>query len=71
MRASLRQKRGKGEEITGRRMGIGRNIEREIAMIVIGSSAWIITCRFVKARGWRMWLPLVFSVIRERMRLWC
>ncbi len=41
-------------------MGIGRNIERGIAMIVIGSSAWIITCRFVKAREWRMWLRLVF-----------
>ena len=33
---------------------IGRNIEREIAMIVTGSSVWIIICRSVRVRGWRM-----------------
>ena len=52
--------REKGEGTVGRRMGIGRNIERGIAMIVIGSFAWIIICRFVGGRGWRMWLRLVF-----------
>ena len=43
-----------------RMRGIGRNIERGIAMIVIGSFAWIIIYRFVRGRGWRMWLRLVF-----------
>ena len=41
-------------------MEIGRNIERGTAMIVIGSFVWIITCRFVRGRGWRMFLRLVF-----------
>ena len=58
-------KRGKTEEegIIGRRiiiMGIERSIERGIAMIVIGNFVWIIICRFVRGRGWRMWLRLVF-----------
>ena len=43
-----------------RMRGIGRNIERGIAMIVIGSSVWIIIYRFVRGRAWRMWVRLVF-----------
>lgn len=41
-------------------MVIGRNTERAIAMIVIGSFVWIIICRFVRGREWRMFLRLVF-----------
>ena len=41
-------------------MEIGRNTERGTAMIVTGNFVWIITCRFVRGRGWMMFLRLVF-----------
>ena len=41
-------------------MKIGWSIERGTAMIAIGNFVWIITCRFVRGRGWMMFLRLVF-----------
>ena len=52
----------KGRGKRGMRM-IGRSIERGIAMIVIGSFAWIIICRYVRGRAWRMFLLHVFVSI--------
>lgn len=52
--------KGRGMRGMWRMMMIGRNIEREIAMIVIGSSAWIIICQFAEGHAWRMCLLRVF-----------
>ena len=52
-------KKERKRERKGKRK-IGRNIERGIAMIATGSSVWITTYRFVRGRGWRMFLRRVF-----------
>ena len=68
------RERGKRGMIRMMMGGVGRSIERGTAMIVIGSFASIIICRFVRGRAWRMCLLCAFvsffAPLFERVVAW-